>query len=94
MRAAFEKGGTGYGDFKKQLFARLWEFFEPMRQRREEILAQPDYIDEVLAQAERANAIAERSDGARSRRGRDSLGGFLVDEATGRKLFRSPLPGE
>jgi tryptophanyl-tRNA synthetase len=59
MRAAFEKGGTGYGDFKKQLFGRLWEFFAPMRQRRNEILGQPDYIDEVLAKgAERANAIA------------------------------------
>jgi tryptophanyl-tRNA synthetase len=60
MRAAFEKGGRGYGDFKKQLFARLWEYFAPMRQRREEILKQPAYIDEVLAQgAERANAIAD-----------------------------------
>jgi tryptophanyl-tRNA synthetase len=59
MRAAFAKGGTGYGDFKKQLFVRLWEYFEPMRKRRGEILAQPDYIDEVLARgAERANAIA------------------------------------
>ena len=59
MRAAFEKGGTGYGDFKKQLFGRLWEFFAPMRKRREEILAQPDYIDGVLARgAERANTIA------------------------------------
>ncbi|HEX3816697.1 MAG TPA: tryptophan--tRNA ligase [Chthoniobacterales bacterium] len=59
MRAAFAKGGTGYGDFKKQLFVRLWEYFEPMRKRREEILAQPDYIDEVLARgAARANAIA------------------------------------
>ena len=60
MRAAFAKGGTGYGDFKKQLFGRLWEFFAPIRQRREEILAQPDYIDEVLNKgAERANAIAD-----------------------------------
>src|SRR5260370_38817375 len=24
MRERFEKGGTGYGDFKKQLFERLW----------------------------------------------------------------------
>ncbi|MDQ3117397.1 MAG: tryptophan--tRNA ligase [Verrucomicrobiota bacterium] len=60
MRAACEKGGTGYGDFKKQLFEKLWEFFAPMRARREEILAQPGYIDDVLARgAERANAIAD-----------------------------------
>ena len=48
MRATYEQGGTGYGDFKKQLFGKLWEFFAPMRQRRAEILAQPDYIDDVL----------------------------------------------
>ncbi|HEY1582088.1 MAG TPA: tryptophan--tRNA ligase [Chthoniobacterales bacterium] len=60
MREAFAKGGTGYGDFKKQLFVRLWEYFAPMRERREAILAQPDYIDEVLAKgAEKANAIAD-----------------------------------
>jgi len=59
MRAAFEKGGTGYGDFKKKLFVRLWEYFAPMRQRREEILARPGYIEEVLTLgAERANGIA------------------------------------
>ena len=59
MRAAFEKGGTGYGDFKKQLFVRLWEYFAPMRKRREEILARPGYIEEVLTLgAERANGIA------------------------------------
>ncbi|MGI8889900.1 MAG: tryptophan--tRNA ligase [Chthoniobacterales bacterium] len=60
MRAAFARGGTGYGDFKKQLFARLWEFFSPMRKRRDEILAEPDYIDDVLSKgAQRANAIAD-----------------------------------
>ena len=59
MRAAFEKGGSGYGDFKKQLFVRLWEYFAPMRKRREEILARPGYIEEVLTLgAERANGIA------------------------------------
>ena len=60
MREAFQRGGTGYGEFKKQLFAKLWEYFAPMRARRDEILAQPDYIDEVLARgAERANHIAD-----------------------------------
>jgi tryptophanyl-tRNA synthetase len=60
MREAFARGGTGYGEFKKQLFERLWEFFAPMRQRRSEILADPLYIDEVLARgARRANEIAD-----------------------------------
>ena len=60
MKDAFAKGGTGYGEFKKQLFGKLWGYFAPMRARREEILAEPDYIDEVLARgAERANLVAD-----------------------------------
>ncbi|PZR98635.1 MAG: tyrosine--tRNA ligase [Candidatus Nephthysia bennettiae] len=59
VRAQFRKGGIGYGDFKKQLFEKLWEFFAPMRTRREEILRDKNYIDEVLRRgAERANKIA------------------------------------
>src|SRR5205809_5672455 len=27
MRERFQKGGTGYGDFKKELFEKLWEYF-------------------------------------------------------------------
>ena len=61
MREKFKKGGTGYGDFKKQLFAKLWEYFEPMRKRREEILKDPGYIDDVLERgATRANAEADK----------------------------------
>jgi tryptophanyl-tRNA synthetase len=61
MREAFQRGGSGYGDFKKELFAKLWEFFGPMRKRREEILADPDYIDTVLTRgAERANLVADK----------------------------------
>ena len=61
MRAAFRQGGRGYGDFKKQLFEKLWGYFAPMRARREEIEAQPGYIDEVLAEgARRANAVADK----------------------------------
>ncbi len=60
MHERFKKGGTGYGDFKKQLFEKLWEYFAPMRKRREEILGDKLYIDNVLARgAERANAIAD-----------------------------------
>jgi tryptophanyl-tRNA synthetase len=59
MRERFAKGGTGYGDFKKQLFERLWERFAAMRKRREELVANPSYIDEVLRRgAEQANEVA------------------------------------
>jgi tryptophanyl-tRNA synthetase len=61
MRGKFLQGGTGYGDFKKQLFEKLWGYFEPMRKRREEILRDPGYVDNVLARgAERANQEADR----------------------------------
>jgi tryptophanyl-tRNA synthetase len=61
MREKFLKGGTGYGDFKKQLFEKLWEYFAPMRKRREEILADESYIDNVLEEgAIRANEIADQ----------------------------------
>ena len=61
MRERFRKGGTGYGEFKKQLFEKLWEYFRPMRKRREEILSDKSYIDGVLARgAKRANEVADR----------------------------------
>ena len=59
MRDQFRKGGCGYGDFKKQLFEKLWDYFAPMRKRRDEILRHKDYVESVLAQgAQRANSIA------------------------------------
>jgi len=61
MQERFLKGGTGYGDFKKQLSEKLWEYFAPMRKRRAEILADKSYIDNVLTRgAQRANEIADR----------------------------------
>jgi tryptophanyl-tRNA synthetase len=61
MRERFLNGGTGYGEFKKELFEKLWEYFAPMRKRREEILRDQSYIDDVLASgARRANAIADQ----------------------------------
>jgi tryptophanyl-tRNA synthetase len=61
MKDRFKKGGTGYGDFKKELFEKLWEYFAPMRKRREEILRDKNYIDNVLARgAKRANEIADQ----------------------------------
>jgi tryptophanyl-tRNA synthetase len=60
MREQFQKGGAGYGDFKKQLFEKLSDYFAPMRKRREEILADKSYIDNVLARgAKRANEVAD-----------------------------------
>ncbi|HXX41647.1 MAG TPA: tryptophan--tRNA ligase [Chthoniobacterales bacterium] len=61
MRERFQKGGSGYGDFKKQLFEKLWEYFAPMRKRRDEILRDKSYIDQVLVRgAKRANEAADQ----------------------------------
>ncbi len=49
MVADHERGGIGYGDFKKRLAEAYWDFFAPMRDRRAEILADPGYVDRVLA---------------------------------------------
>ncbi|NJM38738.1 MAG: tryptophan--tRNA ligase [Akkermansiaceae bacterium] len=61
MVADHEKGGVGYGDFKKRLADAYWEYFAPMRARRAEILADPSYVDRVLADgAERAREEATK----------------------------------
>ena len=62
MEAQFRGGGVGYGDFKKRLFETIWEYFAPMRKRRAEIAAAPDYIEEVLARGSaRANDLADET---------------------------------
>jgi len=59
MEGDFRRGGIGYGDFKKRLFEATWEYFAPMRARRQEILADPGYVDQVLKDgSEKANALA------------------------------------
>ncbi|CAN5710949.1 tryptophan--tRNA ligase [soil metagenome] len=59
MRSRFVAGGVGYGDFKKELFAAIWEFFGPARARREELLRDPVRVDEILrAGADRAREAA------------------------------------
>lgn len=61
MIADHERGGIGYGDFKKRLAEAYWDFFAPMRARRAEILADPGYVDKVLADgAARARGEANK----------------------------------
>ncbi len=56
---ALAAGGLGYGDLKKTLFEHYWQRFAPARKRREELLANPDYVDQVLREgAEKARSIA------------------------------------
>ncbi len=56
---ALRAGGFGYGDLKKALFERYWEHFAPARARRAELVANLDYVDQVLREgAEKARSIA------------------------------------
>ncbi len=48
MVEAHQRGGVGYGQFKKDLFEAYWEYFRPAREKREAILAHPEYVKEVL----------------------------------------------
>jgi len=59
MKAEFRRGGTGYGTFKQRLHEAIWDHFAPMRERRAELLKDPDEVDEILRRgAERARAVA------------------------------------
>ncbi len=48
MVNAHHSGGVGYGQFKKDLFEAYWEYFRAAREKREWILAHPEYVDDVL----------------------------------------------
>ena len=48
MVDAHHAGGVGYGQFKKDLFEAYWEYFRAAREKREWILAHPEYVDDVL----------------------------------------------
>lgn len=59
MLAQHRSGGTGYGDFKKRLAEAYWDYFEPMRSKRDALMADPGYVDGVLAAgAEKARQAA------------------------------------
>ncbi len=65
MIADHERGGVGYGDFKKRLADAYWDYFAPMRARRAEIEADPGFVDQVLANGavrarEEAGKVLER----------------------------------
>ena len=62
MVADFQKGGTGYGDFKKRLLEKTWTFFAEAREKREKIVADKNYVNDVLqAGAAKARAVARKT---------------------------------
>lgn len=62
MVAAHQRGGVGYGQFKKDVFEAYWEYFRAAREKREWIVANPDYVQQVLSDgAARAREEAART---------------------------------
>jgi len=71
MVADHQRGGIGYGDFKKRLLQATWDYFAPMRARRDALIADSAYVDRVLAEgAAKARTIAR----ATLTRVRDAVG--------------------
>jgi len=54
-------GGLGYGDLKKALFENYWNYFAAARTKRAELAANPDYVNQVLADgAVKARSLAQK----------------------------------
>ena len=59
MVETFQAGGSGYGDFKEQLFEAYLDYFTPLRARREEIASDRGEVERILTEAAlRAREIA------------------------------------
>ena len=62
MRAKYRAGNYGYGHAKQALFEVLWDYFAPMRKRREELLNNLDFVHAVLRKgAARAREEADKT---------------------------------
>jgi len=54
-------GGLGYGDLKKALFEQYWNYFAEPRAKREELAANPESVEKVLAAgADKARQVARK----------------------------------
>ncbi|PLX97817.1 MAG: tryptophan--tRNA ligase [Desulfuromonas sp.] len=49
LRKRYEAGGLGYGEVKQELFETIRDTFEPYRQKREDLLADPAGLRDTLA---------------------------------------------
>ncbi len=48
LRDRYLAGGMGYGEAKQALFEQCWEFFRPMREKREELSKNLDGVEDIL----------------------------------------------
>ena len=62
MRRKYLAGGYGYGHAKQALYEAYLDYFAPLRKRREELMANMDYVHAILKSGgERARAEAVRT---------------------------------
>jgi len=73
LAGRYRAGGMGYGDAKKALFGRMWDYFADLRAKRESLAADPGYVESVLEHgASRARTEARKTlDAARQAAGLD-----------------------
>jgi len=62
MAERYRAGGMGYGHAKMALLEKIDEYFGPMREKRTELAADMDYVNDVLRTgAEKASALARET---------------------------------
>ena len=71
MADMYRAGGFGYGEVKKALLEEATKYFEPARERREQLAAKPDEVHQILAAGA---AAARKQAGEVLRRAQDACG--------------------
>jgi tryptophanyl-tRNA synthetase len=62
LAARYRAGGLGYGEAKKMLLEKINAYFSPFRERRKQLAAHPEQVEEILQRgAERARLEACRT---------------------------------
>lgn len=62
LAGRYRAGTIGYGDAKKLLLEKITVYFAPFRDKRKELAAKPDFVEDVLQQgARRARAEAQQT---------------------------------
>ncbi len=58
LRERYLKPGLKYGEVKKELLEAIWKYFEPYREKREQLLTHPDHVLDILQMgAQKAAAV-------------------------------------
>jgi tryptophanyl-tRNA synthetase len=62
LAARYRAGGLGYGEVKYLLLEKINAYFGPIREKRKQLAARPEQVEEVLRQgAVRARAEAQKT---------------------------------